>query len=114
MTRRMFALWTVALIAATWAGGWWGAVLIPAGAGLYHRADGGRPWSMALCAMLAWALLLGFDAARGPFGDVANTVSAAMELSVPLIIVATLLLSALLAWSSAVVAAELAQRLRHQ
>lgn len=109
MTMRMIAACAAAMIAATWLGGWWGVVVISAAAGIYYRAEGGRPWRVALAAVIAWTLLLLHNALGGPLVHVSSTVASAMGIPAPALLVVMLLLAALLAWSAAIVAAELAQ-----
>lgn len=101
----------IALIVAgtTWIAGWWAAAVVALVAGFIYRAEGGRPWRVALGATEGWALLLAIDAFAGPLVHVASTVSGAMTLPAPALILVTLLFPALLGWSGAIVAAEAAR-----
>lgn len=105
----IIAVWTLLVTAATWLGGWWGVVVVALVAGVCHRADGGRPWRVALATVLAWAGLLAFDAMSGSLPHVARTVGGATRAPAFALLVVTLLLAALLAWSAAIVTAELAR-----
>ena len=101
----------IALVVAitTWFGGWWAAAVVALVAGFLYRADGGRPWRVALGAAAGWALLLVVNAFSGPFAHVASTLGGAMSLPAPALVLMTLLFPALLGWSGAIVAAELAR-----
>ena len=106
----MIFSFVIALIVAgtTWIAGWWAAAIVALVAGFLYRAEGGRPWRVALGASEGWALLLALDAVAGPLAHVASTLAGAMTLPAPALILVTLLFPALLGWSGAVVAAELA------
>ena len=103
----MHLLIAVVMAAATWGLGWWGVAVVAVIEGFLYRADGGRAWQAALAATEGWLLLLVFDTLSGPMARVASTLSGAMAIPAPLLLLATLLFPALLAGSVAVVAAEL-------
>lgn len=104
----IFSLVIALIVAgATWIAGWWAAAVVALVAGYVYRAEGGRPWRVALGATEGWALLLAVDAFAGPLVHVASTLSGAMVLPAPALVLVTLLFPALLGWSGAIVAAEL-------
>ena len=104
----IFSLIVALLVAGTtWMAGWWAAAVVALVAGFIYRAEGGRPWRVALGATEGWALLLAIEAFAGPLMHVASTLSGAMSLPAPALILVTLLFPALLGWSGAIVAAEL-------
>ena len=90
----------------TWAVGWWGVVVVALVNGYLRRAEAGTSWRIALAAVEGWSVLLLIDAFSGPFGRVAATLSGAMGIPGPALLVTTLLFAALLAWSAATVAVE--------
>ncbi|MDB4917349.1 MAG: hypothetical protein JWM95_4993 [Gemmatimonadetes bacterium] len=96
-----------AMALATWICGWWGVALVGIATGVLYRARGGRAWHAALAATMSWALLLIADAIAGPFAHVASTLGGAMSIPAGALLMATLLFPALLAWSAAMVAAQL-------
>lgn len=105
----IFALVIAVIVAAaTWVAGWWAAAVVALVAGWIYRAEGGRPWRVALGASGGWALLLLYDVFSGPLAHVASTLAGAMTLPAPALLLVTLLFPALLGWSGAIVAAELA------
>ncbi len=105
----MIFSFVIALVVATatWVAGWWAAAIVAIVAGFLYRAEGGRPWRVALGASEGWALLLIIDAFSGPLVHVASTLAGAMALPAPALLLVTLLFPALLGWSGAIVAAEL-------
>jgi hypothetical protein len=84
--------WTVPLFGVIW--GWFSPMRLTA-----VRAANGA----ALCAALAWGLLLGWAALHGPLGELARRLGVVMHLPAPALLVITLLFPAALAWSAAVV-----------
>jgi hypothetical protein len=95
-----------AVAGLTWLVGWWGVALAALILGYVFRDEGGRAWRVALGAIEGWAILLLIDVVGGPFGRVSATLAGTMSIPAPALLVATLLFPALLAWSAAVVAAE--------
>lgn len=103
----MIFLVLVALTAtlATWTLGWWGVAIVAIVAGVIARAEGGRPWRVALGCSLGWAVLMLIDAAAGPFANVAKTVSGAMSIPSGALLLVTLLFPSLIGWSGATIGA---------
>jgi hypothetical protein len=99
------ALVAAAAALATWTLGWWGVAIVAIVAGVISRAQGGRPWRVALACLVGWALLMAIDAAAGPFGTVMKTVSGAMSLPSAALLLVTLLFPALIGWSGATIGA---------
>jgi hypothetical protein len=97
----------LAMTVLTWLAGWWGVVLVALVAGYAYRDARGSAWRIALAALVAWALLLALDVLMGPFGRISTILASAVSIPAAAIVLATLLLPALLAWSAATVAAEL-------
>lgn len=96
-----------ALVAgATWFVGWWGVAAIALVGGFLYSDDPATPWRAALAGAIGWSLLLGIDAAFGAFGRVAAVLGGAMSIPAPALILMSLLLAALLAWSAATIAVE--------
>ena len=96
---------SLATAIATWTLGWWAVAIIAIVAGIVLRADGGRPWRVALGCLVGWALLMLVDAAVGPFGTVARMVSGAMSIPSGALMIVTLLYPALIGWSGATLGA---------
>ena len=103
----MIALLVVAVAAAglTFVAGWWGVAIVALGAGLVFSRDQGRPWRVALGAMLGWAMLLLLDMMSGHLGRVTSVVSGSMKIPAPALLLVTLLLPGLMGWSGATVGA---------
>ena len=102
----IFAMFVaIATALATWTLGWWGVAIVAVVAGVLVRADGGRPWRVALGCLLGWAVLMSIDAAAGPFANVAKTVSGAMSIPSGALLLVTLLFPALIGWSGAMIGA---------
>ena len=97
----------LATAALTWVAGWWGVAVVALVAGFLYSGSAGTSWRAAVAAVAGWCVLLGIDAASGAFGRVTSTVSGAMSIPAPALLVVTLLFAALLAWSTATIAAEL-------
>ena len=99
------ALVALATALGTWVLGWWAVAIVAIIAGAMHRAENGRPWSVALGCLAGWALLMLIDAASGPMRNVATVVSGAMSIPSVALIVVTLLFPALMGWSGATLGA---------
>jgi hypothetical protein len=95
----------------TWILGWWGVAIGALILGVVFRDDGGRAWSVALGAVEGWAILLVVDMLFGPLGVVAKTVGGAMSIPAPALLLVTLLFPALIGWSGAALASEVASGL---
>ena len=106
---RLNLVLVAAMALATWVCGWWGVAVVAIVVGLVYRQQRGRAWWVALAASEAWAALLIVDAVLGPFVRVASTLGGAMSIPAGALLMVTLLFPALLAWSGAMVAAELGQ-----
>jgi hypothetical protein len=92
-------LLTVALVAATATGGWWGIGL----AAFVWGAWTGRARVVAVAAVCAWGSVLVWTAGSGALGRL--IVEMGLVAMVPgwVLVVATLVFPAVLAWSAAVV-----------
>jgi hypothetical protein len=97
---------SAAMAALTWLLGWWGVLLAAAIVGFVFRDHGGGGWRVGLSGALAWGALLLFDALAGPFGVVSTTLGGVMRVPGLVLVLVTLALPALLAWSAATVVAE--------
>ena len=98
----------ICMAGLTWLLGWWGIAVGAVILGYVFRSEGGRAWRVALGALEGWALLLLIDVMFGPLGVVATTVGGAMSIPGPALLFVTLLYPALIGWSGAALAAELA------
>ena len=102
-----FLILTEAFAVVTFAGGWSG---VPVVAFVWALSVGPRAKPVLLptiCAAAAWGSLLLLDAARGPLGEVAVRFGGVMGMSPLALYAITLLLATLLAWSAAVIGAEI-------
>jgi hypothetical protein len=104
----IFLLATFIIGALTWSLGWWGVVLGALAIGAVAWKERGVAWITALAAVAGWSVLLLVDAARGRFGALATTVSGVIRIPAAALLCVTLLFAALLAWSAAVIAGEIA------
>ena len=91
-----FALATVAL-------GWWGVPIVGAVWGAIGRGRRRPAVTAAVAALLGWAGLLLWSAARGPLLSLAAKLGATLMLPGAGLVVVTLLFATLLAWSAAAV-----------
>lgn len=103
-----FLLATLVIGALTWSLGWWGVVLGALAIGATAWKQRGVAWITALAAIAGWSALLIADAARGRFGALATTISSVIRIPAAALVCVTLLFAALLAWSAAVIASEIA------
>src|SRR5678815_2528575 len=101
----------ISMAGLTWVPGWWGVAVGAVILGYVFRSEGGRAWRVALGAMEGWLLLLAIDVMFGPLGVVATTVGGAMSIPGPALLFVTLLYPALIGWSGAALAAEIASGL---
>jgi hypothetical protein len=102
----IFILFVAAAMAAlTWLLGWWGVLVTALVIGFVFRAEGGGGWRIAVAAALAWSALLAVDAVSGPVGLVGARLAGVMRVPAFVLVMATLLFPALLAWSAATTAA---------
>jgi hypothetical protein len=100
-----------AMAALTWLLGWWGVLVAALVIGFVFREDGGGGWRIAVAAVLAWSALLVIDALSGPVGVVGQRLGGVMRVPAVVLVLATVLFPAMLAWSAAtVVALALRQR----
>lgn len=95
----------------TWILGWWGVAVAAVILGVVYRQEGGRAWHVALGAVEGWAILLIVDMIFGPLAGVATTVGGAMSIPASALLLVTLLYPALIGWSGAAFAAEIASGL---
>lgn len=104
---------TAAAVATlTWLLGWWGVVVVAlvAGALLWHRRA--AAWLVALAAVVGWCCLFLVDSFGGRFATLATSIGGVLRVPAPALLIVALLFCALLAWSAAVVAGEIARRMR--
>jgi hypothetical protein len=91
-----------ALVTAT--GGW---LTIPLTAAVWSALPTGerhRELKLALAAVVSWALLLAWDARQGDSGRLLDVLGGTLQVPPASLIVLTLALPALLAWSASVIA----------
>ncbi len=100
----------VCMAGLTWILGWWGVAVGALILGVVFRDEGGRAWSVALGAVEGWVILLVVDMLFGPLATVATTVGGAMSIPGPALLLVTLLYPALIGWSGAALAGEVATR----
>jgi hypothetical protein len=112
---------TVALIAATAAIGWWGIAIAAFVWGMWaahstqQDAHGTRAATCAsIAAALAWTSLLLWTAARGPLPALITALGQIAGAPGSVLVVATVLFPALLAWSAATVGSALSAYLVRQ
>ena len=94
--------------------GWWSVPILGALAPLAATRSGADHWvprqgrsvarGAALAAVLGWAALLAWAVAGSQFGTVTGLVGTLLRVPWPALVVVTLLLPALLAWSAAALA----------
>ena len=88
-------------------GGWWAVPVIGAAWGLGRRRSFRRAPMAGLAGVLGWAILLGWQALRGPVGELAETVGPVLSLSGSQFFVLTLGFAAVSAWAAAATAGSL-------
>lgn len=96
--RRVAVVVLLALFFAlgTWLGGWWAIPLLSAVAGVWRRA-----WESAVAAAAAWGALLVIDTFGSRFGALSGSVAGVIGVPSPALVVITLILAWVLAWSAA-------------
>jgi hypothetical protein len=97
-----------AFVAATAAFGWWGVAVVAACWGAIARARRGSALESGLAALVAWGVLLGIDAARGPVNSLVSIIGATLRIRPVGVYAVTLAFAALLALTGAIVARSLA------
>jgi hypothetical protein len=80
--------------------GWWSVPIVAAAWALFSR-DVNRARVAALCAAGGWATLLLLDVAKGPVAAMASRLGGVMGVPSVVLLLATLVFPALLAWSAA-------------
>jgi len=93
----------VTLIATVWLG-WWTVPLIGAGWGFSRYGEGFPALTAAVSASLAWVVLLGVTALRGPVGSLADMVGGAMGVPGVVLVAAAVVYPAILAGVAATLA----------
>jgi hypothetical protein len=86
--------------------GWWAVPVIALAWGWLVGPSRWPATRAALGAGIAWMGFLAHDAMRGPAGRLARTLGNVMHLPAAVLVVVTVLLGVILAWSAAVVGAE--------
>jgi len=86
--------------------GWWAVPVIALAWGWLVGPSRRPATRAALGAGIAWVGFLAHDAMRGPAGRLARTLGSLMHLPAVVLVVVTVLLGVILAWSAAVVGAE--------
>ena len=88
----------------TYAIGWWGVPVVALAWGFYSRKHTKPPiapgLTAAACAVAAWAALLVWTAALGPFLVLIRTLGAVVGVPGPALVAIPLVFVALLAWSA--------------
>jgi hypothetical protein len=103
---RRFVAWTgevvllaIAMVAATAVGGWWGVLAAAFVWGVWSRRAGG----VAIAAVCAWGSVLVWTAVSGPLPALVAALGTIAGAPGWVLVVATLVFPAVLAWSAAVV-----------
>lgn len=94
-------LLAIAIVAATWAGGWSGVPLVAFLWGAWRREDRGSPFVAGIAATLGWGLLLGFAALGAPVLAVARQLGGLAGVPGAVVVGVALLFVFALAWSAA-------------
>ncbi|MEA3244812.1 MAG: hypothetical protein U9Q74_01520 [Gemmatimonadota bacterium] len=89
--------------------GWWALPVAAAAFGAMTHRDRGGPVVAGLSGMLAWALLLAWDAWHGPVSTVASTLGGVLQIRAVGVYGLTLAFPGLLAVCAAIVARALAR-----
>ena len=112
----MIALLIIALASAgfTFLAGWWGVAIVALGAGFVFSQEDGRPWRVALGAIIGWVLVLLLDMTGGRFGRVTTAVSGSMRIPAVALLGVTLLLPGLMGWSGATVGAAIGHAMKYR
>lgn len=107
-------VWAALMAAGTRLLGWWTVPILGALAPVVAAAEGGERWAprhgrsvargVALAAVLGWAALLAWAALGPQFGTVAGLVGTLLRAPWPAVVLVTLLLPTVLAWSAAALA----------
>lgn len=101
----------VAFVAAS-AIAWWAIAVAAALFGVLTARDRGGPLVAGLGAMLAWGVLLGYDATRGPVGTVATTLGGVLQMKAVGVYALTLAYAGLVAVCAAVLGRAVARTAR--
>jgi len=99
---------TIAFGAAS-AIGWWALPIAAAVFGAITHLDRGGPLVAGIGGMLSWAVILVYDAARGPVATVAATLGGVLQIKPIAVYVLTLSFAGLLAVCAAIVARSVAR-----
>jgi hypothetical protein len=95
-------LLALAFAIATLVLGWWTVPVIGAAWGLVDREDRAAAMIAASAAVLGWGALLLWDASYAAFGTLARRMGGVFSAPAAVVVIATLLLAAALAWGAAV------------
>lgn len=110
MIARSLGSWlllSLAFAVGTWVGGWWAVPVLGAAWGLVQRRSLRRAPMAGLSAAAGWTILLGWQALRGPVGELAETVGPVLSLSGSQFFLLTLGFAAVSAWAAAATAGSL-------
>jgi hypothetical protein len=97
-------LLAAAFALATAAIGWWTVPVVAALWGVMGGTLRRVSLTSALAAALGWGILLAWGAMRGPVAELAGKLGGVMQLPPFVLVAATIVFPALLAWSATVVA----------
>jgi len=103
-------LLSAAIALATIAFGWWAVPVVAAVWGVVARHQRGSALADGLASVVAWAGLLGADAARGPVGALAATLGGILGTNAIGVYAITLALPGLLGVTAAIVGRGIAAR----
>lgn len=98
---------------ATWVLGWIAVPMVAVVFGAIATRTR-SPAESLIAAPLAWLALLAIQAARGPIGAIARVLGGVVGVPPWVIVLATLLLAATLAWSGAVLGREIGRAVRNR
>ena len=100
---------SAAFAIATWVIAWWAVVIVALILGASLHDDRRATSRVALAAGIAWGALVAFDAIRGSFSILGETLAGVIHLPVVLLVVVTVLFPTALAWSASTIGAAAAR-----
>jgi len=93
-------LLSLAFALATWIGGWWAVPVLGGAWGLVQRRSFMRAPMAGLAGAAGWALLLTWQATRGPVAEVAAAIGPVLSLSGSQFFLLTVGFAAVLGWAA--------------